>query len=264
MMKGHQLLLEFAHEFEDLYYQRMESRIHFVRQSIHLLTHIAPETFRAGPLACYAQWTLETAIGNLGREIRLDRKMFANLTERAILRAQTNSLQARFPAIQFEVNDSPSRNTREFDGGYTFHPRCEKYPSQLEDNEREALMVYWRAQRWPNEDSWPGAVCRWSMLQLPNGQRARSVWQESSAVTDYRRSSCVEVSILILFVLGFACSNSRDRSVTLVICVLQMRSFTSVCALAIACIPWPRSTCFLCRMPGFFWTQAVPWLCAIP
>ena len=66
LMSGHNLLMNFVHEFEEFYYQRMESRIHFVCQSIHLLTHIAPEMFRVGLLACYAQWTLETAIGNLG------------------------------------------------------------------------------------------------------------------------------------------------------------------------------------------------------
>ena len=94
LLRGHNLLVEFAREHKDLYYQRMEARLHFVRQSIHLLTHMAPETFRIGPLACYAQWTLETAIGNLGREIHQDRDLFANLTQRAIMRAQINSLNA--------------------------------------------------------------------------------------------------------------------------------------------------------------------------
>jgi hypothetical protein len=69
LILGHDLLICFAREFEDLYYQCKESWIHFVRQSIHLLTHIARETIHIGPLACYAQWTLETAIGNLGQEI---------------------------------------------------------------------------------------------------------------------------------------------------------------------------------------------------
>ena len=193
----------FAREFEELYYQRMESWIHFVRQSIHLLTHIANETFRVGPLACYAQWTLETAIGNLGREIQQDRNMFANLTQRAVLRAQTNSLQARFPDIQLEFGDSNTSHlsirARKFDGyeGYAFLPRCEEYPSPLEDDERDALKVYWHAQGWPNTDTWPNTVCHWAKLQLPNGQKARSVWQEKSMATKRRRSSCVEVSLQI-------------------------------------------------------------------
>src|SRR6201996_7798528 len=129
LVRGHQILMEFVYEFEDLYYQRKASRIHFVRQSIHMLTHIAPETIRAGPLSCYAQWTLETAIGNLGREIRQDRDIYTNLTQRAVLRAQLNSVRARFPQIQLEFSDPPSlsgsSNARMFSGydGYILLPR---------------------------------------------------------------------------------------------------------------------------------------------
>ena len=209
LLTGHDLLMCFAHEFEDLYYQRKESRIHFVCQSIHLLTHIAPETFQVGPLACYAQWTLETVISNLGREIRQDRDMFANLAQRAVLRAQTNSLQARFPSIQLEFGEpnasSLSTNAREFDGyvGYAFHPRCEEYPSPVEEDEREAIMLYWRSQGWPNTDTWMHAVCRWAKLQLPNGQIAHSVWHETNVTSKLRRASCVEVSDLFFNVTSY-------------------------------------------------------------
>ena len=204
LLRGHDLLVNFAREFEDLYYQRMESRIHFVRQSIHLLTHVVAETVRVGPLACYAQWTLETAIGNLGREIRQDRNMFANLTQRAVLRAQTNSLQARFPYIDLDVDDdeaptSTNLRARQFEGyeGYAFLPRCEEFPSPITPGERNALKLYWHKQGWPNAETWPHAVCRWAKLRLPNGQIARSSWQETSVTTQLRRSSCVEVSSVV-------------------------------------------------------------------
>jgi hypothetical protein len=200
LLAGHKLLVEFSCEFEELYYQRKESRIHFVRQSIHLLSHIAPETFRAGPLACYAQWTFETAIGNLGRENRQDRDIFANLTEQAVLRTQINSLQARFPGIRLDMYADKTavlpNGAYEFEGyvGYAFLPRYEDYPSPLGGDEREALRVYWHTQNWPNADAWPPAVCRWAKLQLPNGQKARSIWYEKNVPTKLRRSSCVEVS----------------------------------------------------------------------
>ena len=197
LLWGHKLLVEFAREFEVLYYQRMESCLHFVRHSIHLLTHMGPETFRIGPLACYAQWTLETAIGNLGREIRQDRDLFANLTQRAVIRAQVNSLCARFPRIKFEVGStsgtSHSYHAREFEDGYAFLPRCEEFPSPLASDELAALKMYWTGQSWPNSNEWPNAVCRWAKLRLPNGQKARSVWHESSAKKDLRCTSCVEV-----------------------------------------------------------------------
>ena len=214
LLYGHKLLTSFAREFKDLYYQRKESRIHFVRQSVHLLTHIAPETFRVGPLACYAQWTLETAIGNLGCEIRQDRDMFVNLSQRAVLRAQTNSLQARFPNVQLEFGETetPSLSTRarKFEGydGYAFHPRCEEYPTPVAEDEREALILHWRSQGWPNVDTWTHAVCRWAKLQLPNGQVAHSVWHETKVMSKLHRASCVEVSDLILHIIRHFINNT--------------------------------------------------------
>ena len=210
LVRGHQILMEFVYEFEDLYYQRKASRIHFVRQSIHMLTHIAPETIRAGPLSCYAQWTLETAIGNLGREIRQDRDIFTNLTQRAVLRAQLNSVRARFPQVQLEFGDSPassvSGNARTFDGydGYVLLPRREVHPTPLEEDETKALKDYWQLQGWPMQESWPDAVCRWAKLQLPNGQKARSIWFESTVTTSVRRASCVEVSIVFVIFVSLA------------------------------------------------------------
>ena len=67
--KAHQALLEFAVEFEVLYYQHWPERLHFVHQSIHALTHLGPEAFWIGPAACLSQWTMERTIGNLGQEI---------------------------------------------------------------------------------------------------------------------------------------------------------------------------------------------------
>ena len=63
---AHIALLEYSHEFELLYYQRRADRLHFVRQSIHNLMHLASETIRLGPGAYHSQWTMERTIGNLG------------------------------------------------------------------------------------------------------------------------------------------------------------------------------------------------------
>ena len=52
------LFRSFAYEFELLYYQRREDRIHFCRQSIHALIHLAPEVTRIGPPICSSQWTM--------------------------------------------------------------------------------------------------------------------------------------------------------------------------------------------------------------
>jgi hypothetical protein len=105
LLWGNELLFDFVTEFEALYYQQMESHIHFIQQSVHLLTHIASETLRLGPLSCYAQWTLETTIGNLGCEICQDRDLYANLTQQVMLCAQTNALWACFPGVKLEYGD---------------------------------------------------------------------------------------------------------------------------------------------------------------
>ena len=57
----------------------------------------------------YAQWTLKTAIGNLGHEIQQDQDMFVNLTLWAVIQAQINLLCAQFPQVWFEYNDGSSR-----------------------------------------------------------------------------------------------------------------------------------------------------------
>ena len=69
LVTAQQLLQSFAYEFETLYYQRQVHRLHFCRQSIHALLHLAPEVTRLGPPICSSQWTMECTIGNLGEEI---------------------------------------------------------------------------------------------------------------------------------------------------------------------------------------------------
>jgi hypothetical protein len=84
---------------------------------------------------------------------------------------------------------------RKFEGGYIFLPRCEEFPSPMSEDELAAFKMYWDAQRWLNADTWPNAVCRWAKLQLPNGQKARSVWYESAVTTKPRWALCIEVSL---------------------------------------------------------------------
>src|SRR5262249_51816099 len=152
-----------------------------VRHSVHLLTHIAPETVRVGPLACYAQWTMETAIGNLGREVRQDKDFYRNLEERGVLRAQINSLMSMYPKLDIHYGaTSLSIYARVFPNGYAFLPRRDTTTRAMTDLEYNALMVYWQQAGWPNQMSWPNSIIRWGRLALPNGQRARSIWCEST------------------------------------------------------------------------------------
>ncbi|KAG6895904.1 hypothetical protein C0993_008975 [Termitomyces sp. T159_Od127] len=195
--EAHRLLCEFHLEFEDLYVQRREERIHFLRQSIHLLTHIAPETLRAGPLSCYAQWTMETAIGNLGDEIRQDKDPYANIAQRGVLRAQMNSLIAIMPQLLLRCKD----NTNHIPtgaipilgaDGYVLLRACQLTLVDVSATEAAAIMELWSQNNWPNQNGWPHAVRRWARLRLPNGQIARSLWMESRSQQSLRKTSIIK------------------------------------------------------------------------
>ena len=194
----HRLLCGFVKEFEELYYQRCKDRIHFVRQSIHLLTHIASETIRAGPLACYAQWTIETAIGNLGNEIRQDHDTYANIAQQGVLCAQLNSILAMMPELNLGDKDSFPRGAKDLRQGYALLHPCEDTARQVTEAKAYAILTYWEEKGWPNHNVWPRAVMRWVHLQLPNGQKARSRWYEARSTRPLRKTTCVKVSIFTL------------------------------------------------------------------
>lgn len=81
LIEAHQLILEFHMEFEEMYYQRKVTCLHFVCPSLHGMDHLAPEIVRIGSLSTLAQWTMERTIGNLGQELRLPSNPYANLSQ---------------------------------------------------------------------------------------------------------------------------------------------------------------------------------------
>jgi len=175
---AHQALIEFAHDFELLYYQRKTERLHFVRQSIHALTHLAPGVIRFGPLICSSQWTIERTIGNLGQEIRQPSQPYANLSQRGVQRCQVNALKAMIPDIEKPKNIIP-HGAKDLGRGYVLLRAQEKYPSYMKDSECQELSKYLQKnfgiQMLRN---WQVMVKRWARLRLPNGQVARSAWKE--------------------------------------------------------------------------------------
>ncbi len=197
LQRGHKLLCEFTQEFELLYYQRRADRIHFIRQSIHLLTHLASETIRIGPLSCYSQWTIETAIGNLGAEIRQDVNPYANIAQRGVLRAQLNSIMAMFPRLKLDkdpVGKFP-QGAKDLGQGYVLLCVCQRTAKPVEEVKAVAILRYWEARGWPNLGNWRRDVKRWARLRLPNGQTVRCRWYESQASPGrkLRKTTCVKV-----------------------------------------------------------------------
>ncbi|TFK58392.1 hypothetical protein BDN72DRAFT_782146 [Pluteus cervinus] len=193
LQHGHRLLLDFIDEFEDLYYQRQPERIHFVRQSIHLLSHLSSETVRLGPPAYYAQWTMETLIGNLGKEVRQPGNPFSNISERGVLRTQMNVVHAMFPDLELIEPQKPPKNSLYVGEGYRLLRAKDKVIRHVTEVEGKAIMEYWNTQGWPNSEAWPRAVRRWARLQLPNGQIARSKWGEERSRRKLRCTRMVKV-----------------------------------------------------------------------
>ena len=145
------------------------------------MTHLALKTVRVGPLSCYSQWTIKTAIGNLGDEICQDRDPYAIIAQWGVLCAQLNSILVMFPHFDLLNNDSSSLPCGARDLGQGFVLLCmgQNVAKLVTDVKARAILHYWEEQAWSHLDTWPQAVKQWSHLQLPNGQRARSRWYES-------------------------------------------------------------------------------------
>jgi hypothetical protein len=192
--KAHQALLEFVVEFEVLYYQRRPERLHFVRQSIHALTHLGPEAFRIGPASCSSQWTMERTIGNLGREIRQPSNPFANLSQRGLLRCQINVIKAIVPDLQRPTSNLP-QGAKEVGDGYILLRARDRTHRPMRDCEALALRNYLESVTLSlNDDNYSPSIVRWARLRLPNGQVARSSWKEKlKPLTKLRMARNVKV-----------------------------------------------------------------------
>jgi hypothetical protein len=176
------LLRSFAYEFEVLYYQRRKDRIHFCRQSIHALLHLASEVTRIGPPICSSQWTMERTIGNLGEEIRQPSNPYANLSQRGLLCCQVNALIAMVPDLNPSRCDSDlPRGALDLTGGYVLLRAQDRYSRLMKETEAMALKKYIQSHHSLTQlgKDWPPKIVRWARLRLPNGQVARSRWKEA-------------------------------------------------------------------------------------
>jgi hypothetical protein len=189
LKEAHLALLQFVHEFEILYYQCRPERLHFVRQSIHALTHLGTEVVRVGPPIISSQWVMERTIGNLGEEIRQPSNPYANLSERGLQRCQVNTLKAMIPDLEVEKPNIP-KGGQDIGKGYVLLRAKDKSWYKFSEYELAAL-------RKANTSYLLGdylAVHRWARLRLPNGQVARSLWKESlKPLTKTRMSRNVKV-----------------------------------------------------------------------
>ncbi|KAH9846588.1 hypothetical protein C2E23DRAFT_948968 [Lenzites betulinus] len=174
---AHTRLLEYATEFEELYYRRQANRLHFVRQSVHATIHLATEVVRLRPGSLYTQWTLENFIGNITREIKQHVTPYENVAKRAFRRCQVNAIQAAMPELA--PWDGPSENSEDVGEGYRLLRAKDRHPVELiVASEAAALRAYLQTTHGINIYAGKIQVTRWARLQLPNGQIARTAWKE--------------------------------------------------------------------------------------
>jgi hypothetical protein len=195
---AHQAFLEFVGEFEVLYYQHQPEHLHFVCQSIHALTHLAPKAFQIGLPACSSQWTMERTIGNLGREIRQPSNPFANLSARGLLPCQINTIKVMIPDLEPPIATVP-RGGKDLGGGYILLQAQDWTPRPLQNYKTAALVTYLGSACDLPLDDWSPSIVQWARLCLPNGQVAQSPWKEKlKPLTKMRMAQNVKVRVLFL------------------------------------------------------------------
>ena len=187
------MLNEWVKEFEEKYYNRQISRLHLVRPCVHAVVHAARETVRCGPLNLVAQWVLENAIGNLGREVHQHSNPFSNLSQRGLLRAQMNALKAIYP--QFDHSASLPRGAQDLGSGYTLlYARDRNVLDISDEQEKRIFTAFLLACGKPQQKL---SLIRWARLRLPNGQIARCAWKELQN-KNTRNSRNIKVSLVLL------------------------------------------------------------------
>ncbi|KAJ8579693.1 hypothetical protein M405DRAFT_712474, partial [Rhizopogon salebrosus TDB-379] len=168
---AHALFCTWERNFEMYYYQRREDRIHFVRPCVHQINHIISETIQKGPPICYAQWTMERTIGNLGQEIRQPSKPYANLSREGVRRCKVNTLLSVIPELDEPPKGLPEGAVDLGDGFALLRKR--------DKTSKNAVGVYAHAITTFLGDRPLPRIKRWARLRLPNGQIARSAWRET-------------------------------------------------------------------------------------
>ncbi|KAI0317685.1 hypothetical protein OF83DRAFT_1058212 [Amylostereum chailletii] len=196
LQKAHKLLSDFKYNLEDIFAQRKISCMRFMPQCTHAVTHFPTAYMCIGPLICSSQFPIERTIGDLGAELRQPSNPFANLAQRALLRAQTNTLKAMYR----EFDDMPAETRPSLilhaNKGYALlHPRDDR-PRCVLPAEEHAIQQWIETKggadavnEWISEGQ---AIRHWARCRIPGGEDARSAWKELSTKTT-RSSRYVQV-----------------------------------------------------------------------
>ena len=180
-----QLLRQWVLDFEILYCERKPDRLHFIRQCVHSLTHLARETHRLGPLWLSSQWTMERVIGYLGSLLRQPSNPFRNLAAQTKRVANTNTLVAMYP--DFEDQKGNPRGSKDLGNGYLLLGLKDTTLYHVSPAEQTMLDDFFSGQLGA-EDINRRIIYRWRHLKLPTEQVARSRWKELQRCSDMART----------------------------------------------------------------------------
>lgn len=181
LQTAHALFCTWERDFETYYYQRREDRIHFVRPCVHQINHIVSETIRKGPPICYAQWTMERTIGNLGQELRQPSRPYANISREGVRRCQVNSLLSMMPELDEPPVGLPE-GAIDLGEGFALLRKRDKNSQNAAGAHAHAITTFLGDRPLPR-------IKRWARLRLPNGQIARSAWRETLRPIEQTRMS---------------------------------------------------------------------------
>jgi hypothetical protein len=117
LVSAHILLCSWEREYEEIYYQFREDRLHLVRPCVHQVVHLTKETVLKGPPICYAQWTIKRTIGILGQEIRQLSNPYANISREGARRCKINALLTLLPELDCHPQ-KPSSATVDLGDGF--------------------------------------------------------------------------------------------------------------------------------------------------
>ena len=137
---AHELLLQWILDSELLYCKRDADQLHFVRQCIHSLSHLARETSPLGPLWLSSQWTMERVIGYLGSLLRQPSNPFRNLAAQTRRVATTNALVAMWPELKNQ-KDAP-RGSRDLGDGYLLLGLKDTKLHRLSPSEKRRINIF--------------------------------------------------------------------------------------------------------------------------
>jgi hypothetical protein len=184
LVTAHKLLLQWCLDFELLYCNRNPDRLHFVRQCVHSLTHLARETHRLGPLCLSAQWTMERVIGYLGSLLKQPSNPYRNLAAQTTRVAHTNAIIAMWP--DFEKTKGNPRGSKDLGDGYLLLGPKDTNAHYISPTEEATLENF--LSGFPGaEDIERQSVYRWGRLKIPTEQIARSRWKEMERCSDMAR-----------------------------------------------------------------------------